>query len=111
MTKKSKNGKKSRKNPPTRRRLTVSFGAREGESAGAEIGIALGGHVGESASVEALEAVGQRGMAPEQPIGKKVVYPPGQGFRALTERWTRDRVERVVELLHKQDRKSLVKYL
>jgi ion channel/pentapeptide repeat protein len=36
---------------------------------------------------------------------------PGQGFRALTERWTRDRVERVVALLHAGDRAGLEAYL
>lgn len=35
----------------------------------------------------------------------------GQGFRALTERWTRERVERVVELLHAGDRGALAAYL
>jgi hypothetical protein len=36
---------------------------------------------------------------------------PGQGFRALTERWTRERVERVVALLHAGDRAALEGYL
>jgi hypothetical protein len=42
-----------------------------------------------------------------QPSG----LPPGQGFRALTERWTRDRVERVIALLHAGDRAALEAYL
>lgn len=44
-------------------------------------------------------------------IKSSPVYPPGQGFRALTERWTSERVERVVELLHLQDRDALATYL
>ncbi len=36
---------------------------------------------------------------------------PGQGFRALTERWTVERVERVVALLHSGDRAALAAYL
>ena len=36
---------------------------------------------------------------------------PGQGFRALTERWTRERVEQIVVLLHRGDRAALEKYL
>jgi hypothetical protein len=36
---------------------------------------------------------------------------PGQGFRALTERWSRERVERVVALLHAGDRAALAAYL
>lgn len=36
---------------------------------------------------------------------------PGQGFRALSERWTRERVERIVELLHQGDRAALEAYL
>lgn len=36
---------------------------------------------------------------------------PGQGFRALTERWTRERVERVIALLHGGDRDALARYL
>lgn len=39
------------------------------------------------------------------------LVPPGQGFRALTERWTRERVEKVVELLHGKDREALARYL
>lgn len=38
-------------------------------------------------------------------------YPPGQGFRALTERWTAERVECVVELLHNKDQEGLKRYL
>ena len=37
--------------------------------------------------------------------------PPGQGFRALTDRWTRPRVEKIVELLHGGDRAALRDYL
>lgn len=40
-----------------------------------------------------------------------VTYPPGQGFRALTERWTAERVECVVELLHTQEYDTLKNYL
>ena len=35
----------------------------------------------------------------------------GQGFRALTARWTAERVERVVELLHDGDRAALAAWL
>jgi hypothetical protein len=37
--------------------------------------------------------------------------PKGQGFRSLTERWTRERVEAVIELLHQGDREKLATYL
>ncbi len=48
-------------------------------------------------------------MAPPSPAAP----PPslGQGFRALTERWTRERVERIVALLHQGDRAALGAYL
>ncbi|MCB9640443.1 MAG: pentapeptide repeat-containing protein [Myxococcales bacterium] len=36
---------------------------------------------------------------------------PGQGFRRLTDRWTAERVERVVALLHNGDREALARYL
>src|SRR5688500_18804592 len=36
---------------------------------------------------------------------------PGQCFRALTERWTRERVDRVVALLHACARAALAGYL
>ena len=37
--------------------------------------------------------------------------PPGQGFRALTDRWTRERVEAIIALLHLGDRAALGEYL
>lgn len=37
--------------------------------------------------------------------------PPGQGFRALTARWTRERVEKLLELLHAGDREALASWL
>jgi hypothetical protein len=36
---------------------------------------------------------------------------PGQGFRALTDRWTRERVEQIVALMHAGDRAALARYL
>jgi uncharacterized protein YjbI with pentapeptide repeats len=36
---------------------------------------------------------------------------PGQGFRALTARWTKERVERLLELLHQGDREALAGWL
>jgi hypothetical protein len=43
------------------------------------------------------------------PVG--VAPLPGQGFRALTDRWTIERVERVISLLHQGDRDALAGYL
>lgn len=36
---------------------------------------------------------------------------PGQGFKALTERWTTEHVERVLAFLHQGDREGLAAYL
>lgn len=42
---------------------------------------------------------------------EEVAADDGQGFRAITERWTVPRIERVVALLRKGDREALSKYL
>jgi uncharacterized protein YjbI with pentapeptide repeats len=51
-------------------------------------------------------------VSPSQPPpNASASIAPGQGFRALTERWTRERVERVIALLHSKDREALARYL
>ncbi len=50
-------------------------------------------------------------LPPASPPPATTAPTRGQGFRALTERWTRARVERVVELLHAGDREALSRYL
>lgn len=43
--------------------------------------------------------------------GTGTVAPAGQGFRALTDRWTVERIERLIALLHKGDREELGAWL
>ncbi|HEU4534414.1 MAG TPA: hypothetical protein VFS00_09860, partial [Polyangiaceae bacterium] len=60
---------------------------------------------------EAPAAPPARAETPSRTAPPSAPASPGQGFRALTERWTRERVERVVALLHAGDRTALEGYL
>jgi hypothetical protein len=48
---------------------------------------------------------------PAPQLAAASTLPKGQGFRALTERWTVDRIEKVMALLHGGDRAALAAYL
>ena len=56
-------------------------------------------------------APAQATAAPPAPTPTQPQTIKGQGFRALTERWTTERIERVMELLHGGDRAALAAYL